>query len=461
MFVIVWVASACSSGGSATEIEPPAATSTVSTSPSPATTGSTAIEPATTETTPDLTLDAQRAWFLEVLNGAEVTEADYERRFAPVFSNQVSHADFVELTPELTGGATGWVIVGTPERAGLSSNFLIAPAAGTPVARVALAVTNGGRIETLLVQPQEEPTLDTRPGSRDEATSRLSDFGQLGLLVADVSDGTCEPVDELLSTAPAPIASAVKLYVLGAVAAAIEGGELAWDDEFVFSDDVASLPSGVTQDEPVGTSLTVLELATRMISISDNTATDMLIEAVGRAAVIDAQTTMGHDAPELNRPLLTTRELFTIKLDPELLEQYADADTAERQVILDDIAGRSLPTMQFEVFERAPWGPDVVEWFASPLDLCEALVHLTTIAGRTGLEPVRDIMTQNPGVASETADEIWFKGGSEPGVLSVAWLVEQGDRTFTVTGSVVNPDEIFDETEAILLFAAVRDLADE
>ena len=49
-------------------------------------------------------------------------------------------------------------------------------------------------------------------------------------------------------------------------------------------DELDSLPSGTTQDEPPGTGLPVRELALRMIAMSDNTATDHLIDLVGRDA---------------------------------------------------------------------------------------------------------------------------------------------------------------------------------
>jgi len=56
------------------------------------------------------------------------------------------------------------------------------------------------------------------------------------------------------------------------------------------------------------------ELANRMISISDNTATDHLLLTVGREAVESIQAAMGHSAPGLNAPFITTRELFVLKV---------------------------------------------------------------------------------------------------------------------------------------------------
>jgi beta-lactamase class A len=79
----------------------------------------------------------------------------------------------------------------------------------------------------------------------------------------------------------------------------------------------------VLQYEPDGTQISVLDAAAKMISISDNTATDMLINLVGRSEVEAALTEAGMANPSLNRPFLTTRETF-------ILTQSDQANAAER-----------------------------------------------------------------------------------------------------------------------------------
>ena len=57
---------------------------------------------------------------------------------------------------------------------------------------------------------------------------------------------------------------------------------------------------------------------------------------------------------------------------------------------------------------------------------------------------------------------IGYKGGSEPGVLDMAWHVEAaaGDTKRVVTGTVWDPDrQILNQTEVSLLFGAMRDLS--
>ena len=51
-----------------------------------------------------------------------------------------------------------------------------------------------------------------------------------------------------------------------------------------------------------------------MNSLSDNTAADMLTGLVG-LPVEDALTATGMTSPALDRPVLTTREIYVLKLD--------------------------------------------------------------------------------------------------------------------------------------------------
>jgi beta-lactamase class A len=104
----------------------------------------------------------------------------------------------------------------------------------------------------------------------------------------------------------------------------------------------------VLQDEPDGTQISVLEAAVKMISISDNTATDILIDLVGRSAVEAALTETGMAKPSLNRPFLTTRETFVLTLEqwPALAKRYVAADEAGRRALLANTVDRlPLPDM--------------------------------------------------------------------------------------------------------------------
>lgn len=110
-----------------------------------------------------------------------------------------------------------------------------------------------------------------------------------------------------------------------------------------------SLPSGVLQYEPDGTQVSVSDAATKMIAISDNMATDMLINLVGRSEVEAALTAAGMAKPSLNLPFLTTRETFVLMLEewPSPANRYLAANKAGRRALLANTVDRlPLPTRQ-------------------------------------------------------------------------------------------------------------------
>jgi beta-lactamase class A len=98
----------------------------------------------------------------------------------------------------------------------------------------------------------------------------------------------------------------------------------------------------VLQNEPDGTQITVLDAATKMITISDNTAADRLINLVGRPGVEKALSTTGMSNPGLNRPFLTTRETFILVLQrwPTLAKRYLAADEAGKRALLANTVDR-------------------------------------------------------------------------------------------------------------------------
>ncbi len=236
---------------------------------------------------------------------------------------------------------------------------------------------------------------------------------------------------------------------------------MSWTDEIVITADLKSVPSGNLQNEPDGSMITVREAARLMISNSDNTATDLLINLLGRERVESTQVAYGHTAPELNIPFLTTREWAIMKVGSgaaALRAKYLAAnDSGQRQILEDiaDVRADSLPIGEF----FSPTDPDRLEWFASLADLCTLHVRLQERALQPGLEPVALILSFNPGVPSEAWEYIAFKGGSEPGLTATSWLVRERDqRTFVLAAAVVDTEQNLDEPEIIAIMAAARDL---
>lgn len=93
-----------------------------------------------------------------------------------------------------------------------------------------------------------------------------------------------------------------------------------------------SLPSGILQDWPICTPITLKTLSHLMISQSDNTATDHIIDFVSRE-------TLEKNASPKNKPFLKTREFFILKygVDPKTREEYITGDEEAKRKILNRI----------------------------------------------------------------------------------------------------------------------------
>jgi hypothetical protein len=404
-------------------------------------------------------LAAHLDWFMGVLNGGELTPEEYEIRFDASFREAVPfETSVVPIVTELQA-AGPYEVVEIERRSPTGLDALISSADSTRYV-VHLDLDAGDQIVGLLVQPAEIPSLENPPTNLDEAADRLAGFGEASMLAAEVVGNECVPIHAVEAERPVPLGSAFKLYVLGAVADAVAAGDLAWTDQVVITDELKSVPSGILQDQDDGSTTTVQEAAELMISISDNTATDLLINLLGRERVEQAQAIYGHSQPELNIPFLTTREWAAMKLGSgaeELRAAYLDADEAGRRAILSDLADVRADSLAVTAFVD-PIEPDRLEWFGSLLDLCIVHLLLQERALQPSLEPVAEILSLNPGVPSDDWDYIAFKGGSEPGLLTASWLVMEGQRTFFLGATVLDREQPLEELEAVLVMAAARDL---
>jgi beta-lactamase class A len=189
---------------------------------------------------------------------------------------------------------------------------------------VTLATDGTGLISSLLVRPV--PPLPTVHTAADLYRAGQSLGAWTSVLVATIGpDGTCRPSQQFGDEGPRPTGSMFKLYVLGAVVQAVQAKGLSWDRQLTVTQDVLSLPSGQLQNAPVGTKVTVRQAAQLMIQISDNTAADLLIGAIGQPALTAVQA-MGNTRPLLLKPFLTTRQMFALQYDaPTLRSQWAAA----------------------------------------------------------------------------------------------------------------------------------------
>ena len=84
-----------------------------------------------------------------------------------------------------------------------------------------------------------------------------------------------------------------------------------------------------------------------------------------------------------------------------------------------------------------------LEWFASADDICRAYTSLAALGRRPGLSPIGQVLSLNDGGLQLDPAQwktTWFKGGSEPGVLTLAYLATtRTGQSYVVTALAENP----------------------
>ncbi|OUL25820.1 serine hydrolase [Nostoc sp. T09] len=84
-----------------------------------------------------------------------------------------------------------------------------------------------------------------------------------------------------------PAASTIKLPILIAFFQDLDAGKVRLDEKLTMRRDLVTNGSGVMQYERVGKKYSALETVTKMVTISDNTATNMIIDHLGGAAKLN------------------------------------------------------------------------------------------------------------------------------------------------------------------------------
>lgn len=358
----------------------------------------------------------------------------FDRYFAPAFQTAVPKARFDALAAQLRAslGAPLRVVTIAPEGR-WSAQLTIAYERGTATMRLAIDLAAPHAVTGLLVTGTQV--------ADDSAAHIAADLaalpGQAALALYPL-DGKLPPSLAIQDARPMPLGSAFKLWVLAELARQIAAGTHRWDE--VVPTGTPSLPTGILQSWPRATPMTVQSLATLMIAVSDNTATDTLIALLGRDAVDATAARYGGSGP-----VLTTREAFAIKADGALTQRWSAADAQARRAMLRGI-GPTLAAAPLDpmMFAGAPLATDSVEWFAAPRDVVRLLADL-----RDAGPVVRAILAINAGTDPGTArrlDYVGFKGGSEPGVIALSYLVRTKDgRWYALVGGWHRTDAAVDE----------------
>jgi beta-lactamase class A len=418
---------------------------------------------------PDTPAGTQLTWALDQINGGagSLQVRDVTNRFADDFLAGLPAASLIGVLQNLAGPLAPVAVARFEGGVTATRVHALLSTATGQIWRVQLGVEPNPpyRINDLFFEPVALPQpVERAPSSWKGLNSRLQKVApEVSFVAAEVNDGTCKRLAQLNPDQPLAIASSFKLYVLGALAHQIELGNLTWDDPLTIQANLKSLPSGDMRLEPDGAQFPIRTYADLMISNSDNTAADHLISLLGRETVEQFLPVMGHHEPELDQPLLLTREWFAIKLrfTPDQLASYLKRSEASKRSILSKQVDPLADTLADDEEWINPTDIDSIEWFASAGDLCRAIASLQAQATKPGMEPVADALSLNPGVPWDTATwrYVGYKGGYETGVRSYVWLLQRADgRWFAVTAIINDTKQEIDGNALRALMVTAVDL---
>ncbi len=150
---------------------------------------------------------------------------------------------------------------------------------------------------------------------------------------------------DLNGTEPVAAASTIKVPILVAFLQQVDAGNLALNQALVLQEQHLAGGSGTLANDAIGSEYTALDVATRMIIHSDNTATNMLIEALGGQEALNQQfATWRLEATVLRNPLP----------DLEGTNTTSTRDLALLMALVDqgDVLSRRSRERMFSVMQR-------------------------------------------------------------------------------------------------------------
>lgn len=365
---------------------------------------------------------------VEVMQG----EAIYTDVFDETFTSRVSQEQFSAIFAHAKGQYGPVVRLDTVEpMSPTAANFAIRFERGIAYGVFNLAGEAPYRVAGILV---------TNTGPADDSTEKLlADIqalpGEASILIAPLDGG--EPSLSYNADRHLGVGSAFKLYILSTLARQVAAGERSWSDVIPIA--TRDQTSGASRAWPDGAPVTLHTLATLMISVSDNTATDNLLSTVGRGAVEAEVAASGHSDPALLVPFMATREMIALKVGGDL-EAYRAADAAGRLAALEATADDKIDMFEFmTAFTGPPIALDI-EWLVSGEDMAKLMRRIRDLDDPTA----RQIMAVNTAVTDNLRGDwryIGYKGGSEPGVINLSWLLQdQAGKWHVVTLSWNNSE---------------------
>lgn len=241
---------------------------------------------------------------------------------------------------------------------------------------------------------------------------------------------------------PFPMASTFKIAVAGAVLAAVDAGHITLERMIAIDHD-DHVPSDVIADRFVhpGVSLSVANLLELMLTQSDNTATDVLMDLVGGARAVtgwlDAQGVSGLRVDRDTGGLL--RDFFELpegpflealaiaeQADPRLVEKGAHPNAAFDNDFRDTSTPEAMGDLLTRIFRGRALEPASTKLLVSIMERCR-----TGDARIRGRLPAGTVVAAKTGTIGGTVNDvgvITLPAGR--GQIVIAVFIKESDRPF-------------------------------
>ncbi|MCW5314385.1 serine hydrolase [Nostoc sp. KVJ3] len=214
-----------------------------------------------------------------------------------------------------------------------------------------------------------------------------------GVFLVDLDNGNYVDINGSTSF---PAASTIKVPILLAFFQDVDSGKIRLDEMLTMQQDVIAGGSGTLQYKPAGTQYTALDVVTKMITISDNTATNMLIARLGGIEALNQRfrtwglttTTIHNQLPDLEGTNTTSpRELANLMA---IVSQGNLVSVPSRDLMLDILRRTQRDTL-------LPSGLGTgARVYHKTGDIATMLADAGLIVVPTGKRYIASVMVQRP-----------------------------------------------------------------
>lgn len=180
--------------------------------------------------------------------------------------------------------------------------------------------------------------------------------GEAAVWVQDLTDGTTAIIN---ADAVFPSASTIKLVIMACLLEKVRDGQMSLDDLVTMTPDMKTGGDGILKELRSGHQFALEELLTLMIIVSDNTATNILIDRLGMEEINATANALGMKQTVLGRRMMDSqakklgKDNFTCARDLALVlekiyrEQCVDASMSR---LMMDLLKRQQQTGRLQLY---------------------------------------------------------------------------------------------------------------